>query len=108
MRACILLVYALGQNPTTPGDNLVLDGIPKIPAAIAQETAKYTDFRTAHFQAWRPDKREMLIGTRAKDTNQIFLVKEPLATPEQLTDFPDSAGDASFQPKIGSFFVFQK
>jgi len=54
-----------------PGDNLVIDGIPSIPAAIAATTNRYTEFRTAALQDWHPTERSLLITTRFGDTNQV-------------------------------------
>src|SRR3989449_7814725 len=50
-----------------PRDNLVTKGIPQIPAAIAEEARRYSEFRTAAFWDWHPTRREMLIGTRFGD-----------------------------------------
>jgi dipeptidyl aminopeptidase/acylaminoacyl peptidase len=91
-----------------PGDNLVTDGIPKIPASLAAEVARYTEFRSAGLSDWHPTKREMLVGTRFADTAQVHLVKMPGGARTQLTFFADSAGGATYQPKGGDFFVFSK
>jgi len=51
LSAIILLSSLLpAQSPPAdivPGDNLVIDGIPSIPTAIAASTNRYTEFRTA-------------------------------------------------------------
>jgi dipeptidyl aminopeptidase/acylaminoacyl peptidase len=91
-----------------PGDNLIVDGVPPIPARLAKAVDAYTRFRTASFYAWHPTKREMLVGTRAGETSQIHSLAEPGGKLVQLTNFPDSAGLATYQPKEGKFFVFQK
>ena len=51
-----------------PGDNLVTDGLPEIPAEIADAVGRYTEFRSADLASWHPTKREMLISTRFADT----------------------------------------
>ncbi|MEP6636060.1 MAG: hypothetical protein ABJB97_04985, partial [Acidobacteriota bacterium] len=81
----LLFVLAAAQFTTVlaqsqsvaPGDNLVVEGIPAIPAAMAEEINRYTEFRYAALSNWHPTRREMLIGTRFGDTNQIHLVKFP-------------------------------
>jgi hypothetical protein len=54
---------ALGQSTTplksqeavvAPNENLVVEGIPAIPAALAGKADRYTNFRTAIFTAWHP------------------------------------------------------
>jgi dipeptidyl aminopeptidase/acylaminoacyl peptidase len=92
----------------TPGENLVVEGIPGIPAAMAEEIDRYTEFRYAGLSSWHPLRREMLIGTRFAETSQIHVVKFPGGARTQLTFFKDRAGGASYQPTHGDFFVFSK
>lgn len=91
-----------------PGDNLVVENIPPIPAAIAEKANQYGEFRTASFADWSPTSREMLIGTRFADVPQIHLIKMPGGARTQLTFFPDRVTGAHYSPKDGSFFVFSK
>jgi len=109
----LVLITALalvGQSSgvVTPGDNLVVEGIPPIPAAVAETVARYTDYRTASLQSWHPTRREILINTRFGDTHQIHQVKMPGGARTQLTFFPDRVLAASFQPTTGDYFVFTK
>ncbi|MBF2064543.1 MAG: S9 family peptidase [Calothrix sp. C42_A2020_038] len=100
---------AFAQTPTiTPGDNLVVEGIPPIPVSIAQTVERYTNFRAATLASWHPQRREMLISTRFADTPQVHLVKSPLGARKQLTFFPERVGGGSFQPTQGEYFVFSK
>jgi hypothetical protein len=48
---------AASNDVLVPGDNLVLDGIPKIPTALVEEVSRYSDFRTAGFSSWHPARR---------------------------------------------------
>jgi dipeptidyl aminopeptidase/acylaminoacyl peptidase len=106
---CLLLVLpVLADDAIAPGDNLVLDGIPPIPASIAAEVDRYTDARKAALSSWHPTKREMLISTRFADTSQVHLVRFPGGDRTQLTFFKDSAGGASYQPTSGEYLVFNK
>ena len=91
-----------------PADNLVVEGVPAIPASIADEVRRYTEFRTAGLSSWHPVRREMLIGTRFGDTPQVHLVRTPLGARTQLTFFPERVGGARFRPKTGEYFVFSK
>jgi dipeptidyl aminopeptidase/acylaminoacyl peptidase len=90
-----------------PGDNLVVENIPPVPAAIAEKANQYGEFRSATLQDWYPKKREMLIGTRFADVPQIHMVKMPGGDRTQLTFFPDRTGSAQFGPK-GDYFIFSK
>src|SRR5438046_6587144 len=91
-----------------PGDNLVTKGIPPIPGAIAEEARRYRQLRTAAFWDWHPTRREMLIGTRFGDAQQLHVVKLPGGARTQLTFFPDPVSGASYQPTRGEYIVFTK
>ncbi|MGH9900918.1 MAG: TolB family protein, partial [Pyrinomonadaceae bacterium] len=91
-----------------PADNLVVEGVPAIPASLAEEVNRYTEFRAAGLASWHPTRREMLINTRFGDTTQAHHVKFPGGARTQLTFFPETVGGASFQPTKGDYFVFTK
>src|SRR5437879_4735167 len=91
-----------------PRDNLVAKGMPRSPAAIAEEARRYSEFRTAAFWDWHPTRREMLIGTRFEDAQQLHLVKFSGGARTQLTFFPDPVSGASYQPTRGEYIVFTK
>src|SRR5262249_4210545 len=54
-----------------PAENLVVDGIQKIPAALADTAGRYGSYRSANLADWHPVRREMLIATRFGDTPQL-------------------------------------
>src|SRR5215472_1649615 len=58
---------AAASATLTPGDNLVVQAIPPVPASIAERANRYTEFRGASVFSWHPQRREMLIGTRFAD-----------------------------------------
>jgi dipeptidyl aminopeptidase/acylaminoacyl peptidase len=91
-----------------PNENLVVEGIPPIPASLAEKAGRYTNFRSATFASWHPTRREMLISTRFADTFQIHQVKSPGAARTQLTFYKDDVTSAHYPPKGGDFFVFSK
>jgi dipeptidyl aminopeptidase/acylaminoacyl peptidase len=91
-----------------PGDNLTLEGIPKIPTSLAESVHRYTNFRYATLLTWHPTKREMLIGTQFADTPQVHQVKFPGGDRGQLTFFADPVFTAAYEPKKGTSFVFSK
>ena len=91
-----------------PNENLVAEGIPKIPGSIAEQVRPYTEVRSATFASWHPARREMLIVTRFGDTPQVHLVRMPGGDRRQLTFFQERVTGASFEPSRGEFFVFSK
>lgn len=107
--ATLLASASFAQNDViVPGDNLVVEGLPPIPASLAEDTGRYTEFRSAAISSWHPTRREMLITTRFGDTNQVHVVRMPGGARTQLTFFRERAGGASYRPKTGTFFVFNR
>ena len=92
----------------TPNDNLVTDGVPPVPAVIAEAARPYSEFRAAAFWDWHPARREMIIGTRFGDVPQLHRVRAPGGDRTQLTFFPDPVSGASYQPTDGRYIVFTK
>ena len=64
MLATATTVRAQATTDVVPNENLVVDGVPKIPASVAEGVGRYTEFRTAGLGAWHPLRREILITTR--------------------------------------------
>src|SRR5437879_10421590 len=111
--SCLLLTAALilprpafaQSEVVTPNDNLVTDGLPPVPAAIAAAARPYSEFRSAAFWDWHPTRREMIIGTRFGDAPQLHRVRSPGGDRTQLTFFPDPVSGASYQPTEGRYIV---
>lgn len=99
---------AADEPVVVPGDALVVEGVPKIPRALAEEVGRYTDFRSAGFASWHPKLHEMIIATRFGNTTQAHRVKSPGAARTQLTFYPDRVGGGQFDPRTGDTFVFSK
>src|SRR5437762_12563015 len=114
--SCLLLTAALilprpafdRSDVGTPNDNLGTEGLPPVPAAIAAAARPYSEFRTAAFWDWHPTRREMIIGTRFGDAQQLHRVRSPGGDRTQLTFFPDPVSGASYQPTDGRYIVFTK
>jgi dipeptidyl aminopeptidase/acylaminoacyl peptidase len=107
----VILFAALAfaqDNVVVPNENLVAEGIPKIPASLAESVGRYNEFRFAGFASWHPAKREMLIVTRFADTAQVHQLKFPGGARTQLTFFPDRVAGAAYEPVNGDSFLFTK
>ena len=96
------------QAVIKPADNLVTDGLPDLPAEIAEAVGRYTEFRSASLAGWHPTKREMLVSTRFGDTPQVHEVRAPGGARRQLTFFPDRVGGASWPRRSDDYLVFDK
>jgi dipeptidyl aminopeptidase/acylaminoacyl peptidase len=106
--AALLACSAARGQFVTPGTNLVADGIPPVPNAVADRVRAYSEFWPQRALSWHPSKRELLISRRAGDASQVFRVEAPGAKPEQYTSFADPVGRASYPPAPADHFVFVK
>lgn len=80
----------------TPGDNLIIKGIPPVPASILTSISAYSEFRQAASLSWIGATRELLICTRFGSAYQIHRISMPGGARSQLTFVPD--GIAITQP----------
>jgi dipeptidyl aminopeptidase/acylaminoacyl peptidase len=107
----VLLLAAVAfpqSDVVVPNENLVVEGVPKIPASVAETVERYTNFRAANLQSWSPAAREMLITTRFADTAQVHVLKMPGGARTQLTFYADRVGGAWYSPTNSASFVFSK
>ncbi|MFM7115768.1 MAG: prolyl oligopeptidase family serine peptidase [Planctomycetota bacterium] len=118
LRSNALLTFAMAvlsvgpvfaQAPVLrPTDNLIAEGIPDIPATLADEVRRYTEARSASFVSWHPEREEMLISTRFGNTNQIHEVRFPGGARRQLTFFNEPIAGAEWEPRDGKYFLFTR
>ena len=106
--AALLACSAARGQFVTPGTNLVADGIPPVPHALADRVRAYSEFWPQRALSWHPSRRELLISRRAGDASQVFRVAAPGGKPEQYTSFADPVGRASYPPAPADHFVFVK
>jgi dipeptidyl aminopeptidase/acylaminoacyl peptidase len=111
--AFILLILWSGpafsqSEVVSSNENLAVDGIPAIPAALAASVERYGNYRGASLASWNPEKREMLISTRFADVPELHVVKMPGGDRSQLTFYPDPVASALFNPEHSDYFIFSK
>lgn len=99
---------AASPAAVAPAENLVVDGIPPVPASLAETAGRYGSFRSASLSDWHPTERQMLIATRFGDVAQLHLVETPGGARQQLTFFPDAVTNGRFHPDGGDYIVFSK
>jgi Tol biopolymer transport system component len=104
----LISMVAAQVGEIAPNENLVVDGIPKIPAALAESIERYSNFRAANLTSWHPTRRELLISTRFADVPEIHRVTMPGGDRTQLTFYPDAVTSAQYEPTEGKYFVFSK
>src|SRR5207244_10067283 len=77
-RYCLLVALeamavfpAMAQDSyVAPPESLIIDGVPKIPSALAETAGRYAAFRSASLSDWHPTRHEILISTRFAETPQ--------------------------------------
>ena len=110
--AVMILISALKGSAQeaviAPADNLVVQGVPKIPASLVETAGKYGSYRSAILADWNPARQEMLVATRFGDTPQLHVVKMPGGARQQITFYPDSVTTARFHPNGGDYILFMK
>jgi dipeptidyl aminopeptidase/acylaminoacyl peptidase len=115
-RYCLLVALealavfpAMAQDSyVAPPESLIIDGVPKIPSALAETAGRYAAFRGASLSDWHPTRHEILISTRFAETPQLHLVAIPGGARQQLTFFADSVANGRFHPNAGDYIVFTK
>ena len=107
--ALLLSASAHAQDAVAPPPAaLVMENVPPVPASVAAQVAKYTEFKPTGFTGWHPSKQEMLIVRRHKNTPQIYRLGKPGGALELLTDYPEPVRGASFDPVSAKFYIFGK
>ncbi len=83
----LLAAPAMGQTAQTvpvPGA-ITADGVPPIPASLADTVRPYLENRTASFQGWDARSHGMLIDTRFGNASQLHTVASPGAQRVQIS-----------------------
>jgi len=107
MLALLLALSAIAA-PRVQG-NLVIDGIPEIPAEVSARTQQYGNMRGVGLSGWSPDGGAILFATRFGETVQTHLIAGPGLDRRQLTFFDEPVANASFDPKgDGRSLVIQR
>jgi Tol biopolymer transport system component len=102
LAAILVPAFAAGQIPA----NLTVEGLPPAPEELKQNIGRYLEFRSASFQSWHPQRKEMIVATRFADTTQLHLVKMAGGARKQMTFGSEPISNGAFQPKSGDCFVY--
>ena len=103
---------APGLGPTTlaPPTALLLQGVPPVPTTLVGTVAPYADFAGHSLVDWHPSRRELLVSHRPAggNTNQLYRVSGPGATPEALTAGTEPVSQAWYVPGAGNSIVLAR
>lgn len=94
--AAIAAAASAADLPAPPG--ISIDGVPPIPAELAQSLAPYARFRSHALASWHPARREMLVIAPVEGVEQLQRVPEPGVAPEPLTHGGARVTSAAYSP----------
>lgn len=95
---CLMVQRVWSQGERREQGNLVLEGIPAMPAALVERMVQYQNTRAASLQDWDPAGEGMLIATRFGETTQLHYVAKPGGARRQLTFFAEPVSTATMHP----------
>lgn len=102
------LSVARQSDDIAPGDNLVVDGIPKIPAALAKKVNQYKNAYGYPLAGWDPSKRELWIKVLSSSGIWVSRVEIPSSIPKPvMTIQAGGVYDVYFQPQ-GKYLLYNK
>ena len=91
-----------------PGSNLVADGIPKIPASLAQAVKPYTNAYGLQLAGWNPTKREIWLKNITSSSTLLYRVGAPGSATQPFEFIPaGDVYDVYFAPQ-GKYLVYNR
>jgi dipeptidyl aminopeptidase/acylaminoacyl peptidase len=113
--ACVLFLPPALQAQTAQKverierGNLVIEGIPDVPADLRERLLQYQNTRSAGFADWLPDSKGILISTRFGETSQLHIVNTPMGMRRQVTFYDEPVSGGDYAPPGGPRgFLFSK
>jgi dipeptidyl aminopeptidase/acylaminoacyl peptidase len=102
-----LIASAQASETIKPGDNLVVEGIPPVPATLAHEVQPYMGIYGLPLAGWDSVKREVLLKGLSSVT-WISSIESPGASPK-ITTYIQESGiyDVYYQPQ-GKYIAYTK
>ncbi|WP_326525357.1 S9 family peptidase [Sphingomonas sp.] len=86
---------------------ITADGVPALPASLAEALRPYSESRGASPVAWNPVDRSLIITTRFANVNQLHSVTGPMMDRRQITFEADRTSSLTYSPS-GDVSVVQK
>ena len=86
------------QRSTANDGQLIMEGIPPIPASLPQTLSRYQNIRSASFSAWSNDSKGIFVKTRFGHVDQLHRVDQPGGARYQLTFGEEPVGEVRRQP----------
>lgn len=97
---------ASGVAVTPLPDGLQGNGMPPIPAEIAERVSHYAGFRPTVLTDWHPVRHEALILAQSAETAQVYRLDSAGGRPTQVTTSSERVGDAIWPRHSDDYFLF--
>lgn len=95
---------ALPDEVVAPGADLVIDGIPPVPASLAREVLRYSGAYGLPLAGWNPAKREVWLKGLTSSATYLSRVEAPGGQPQNFIYVPQGlAYDVYLQPQARRF-----
>ncbi len=91
---------------TANNGNVILEGVPEVPARLAGELNRYLNVRSASFRSWTEHGSGIYVTTRFGEVSQLHRVDVPGGARRQLTFFPEPVRDADRRPGGSDLLLF--
>jgi dipeptidyl aminopeptidase/acylaminoacyl peptidase len=105
----IAAATASGEPSRYRKNNLLIEGIPEIPASVVTRLQPYQNLRSAVFIDWLPQEMGILVKTRFSEASQVHAIEQPKGMRRQLTFFEEPVGECVVCPDSRkAIFLFTK
>lgn len=113
IRVALLLVicchFAFAQGDyISPSNNLIVEGIPRIPAALAQAAKRYTRAYGLPLAGWNAAKREVLLKDMASSSTLLYRVESPGSIAQPFKFIPFGGIYDLYPSPQGRYMVYNK
>ncbi|HEU0224436.1 MAG TPA: S9 family peptidase [Steroidobacteraceae bacterium] len=97
LAATLLVLPAAAEVERITRGNLVIEGIPEIPAELIERMRRYQNTRQATLAGWTAEGH-LTISTRFGNAAQLHLVERPMGARRQITFFEEPIGNGAWSP----------
>lgn len=113
LAACLLaansiIARATQENEVAPGHNLLVEGVPKVPASLARSVSLYKSGYGLPLAGWDTARRQLWLKALSATATRLSRLDAPGGSPIPIISIPaGGAYDVYLQPQ-GNYLVYNK